>query len=254
MYRSIQTALVFVGLTLGLCLAASANLVSITGFEEFNAGDQAMFRQPTFSGSTSGNLGATPNTTAVVDSFASTGMKSLNSSWSFLADTGWLRLTTFGAPFLPNPTIDYTLGLQFDIFTDRALYVTLASRETGTSMGVGQNGGTSGGIEWIGGVTDNTTSPPKGHLVAANAWTTLQFYPMSDPIKAFAGATADGILSSATGKGTIEHLAFVPADGAGAYSIYLDNFAQFVIPEPSTIALAFGGLALIGAARLRRRG
>jgi hypothetical protein len=31
-------------------------------------------------------------------------------------------------------------------------------------------------------------------------------------------------LDSTTGKGTLEHIALVPADGAGAHSIYLDNF------------------------------
>jgi hypothetical protein len=71
-----------------------------------------MFREPRFSGSTDFNLAATPNVSVPTNLVADTGAQSLRLSWAFLDanPTRWVRLTTFGAPKRPNPTIDYTSG------------------------------------------------------------------------------------------------------------------------------------------------
>jgi hypothetical protein len=73
----------------------------------------------------------------------------------------------------------------------------------------------------LGGTTDNTTSPPKGRLVHAGQWTTLNFFLPYEPVRSFTG---NGVLESSTGKGVLEHLALVPAAGTGTYNLFLDNF------------------------------
>jgi len=241
---------------LGMVGAAAADMVSITGFEEYSAGDQVMFRLPTFSSS---QVDPTPSVAQVAElppGFGIDGSRALYTSWSFKSTVTdpWLRLTTAGASNLPNPTVDFGMGLRFDIYTDRALFVTLGLRETGTTAAIGQNGGTGGAIEWVGGKTDPSKSPPLGQLAEANRWTTLEFAIPYEPVKGWVGG-GNGVLSSPTDKGTLEHLALIANDGAGVYNVYLDNFAQFgVIPEPATAGLVAAGLLLLGFARRRRRG
>lgn len=216
-----------------------------------------MFRQPSFSGSTGGKLDATPNFSMVTNVFPagnpSAGDNVYQSSWSFKQDAVsplWVRYTTYSAPNLPNPTIDFSSGLRFDIYTDRPLYVALLLRETNTTQPIGGNGGASGPIEFVGGSTDNSVSPVLGRYVEANAWTTLWFDIPNEPV---AGFTGDGILTSTTGKGVLEALALVGLPGnTGVHNIYVDNFVVEPIPEPTFTAFGIlGALALI-ARRLRR--
>jgi hypothetical protein len=101
------------------------------------------------------------------------------------------------------------------------LYVGIGFRETSTTAPIGADGGTSGTIEWIGGTTDNTVTPPLGHLVPAGQWTTLSFFLPYEPVRGFTG---NGVLETSTGKGVLEHLEFVPAAGPGTYNVDLDNF------------------------------
>jgi hypothetical protein len=71
--------------------------------------------------------------------------------------------------------------------------------------------------------------------VAAAAWTTLTFNPPQEPIYNFSGG--NGILSTASGLGVLEHLAIVPAAGTGTYNVYLDNFG---VLTPRTLAYSLG--------------
>jgi len=87
---------------------------------------------------------------------------------------------------------------------------------------IGADGGSSGPIEWVGGITDNTVTPPKGHIVPAGQWTTLSFFLPYEPARSF--YLGDGVLTSTTGKGVFEHLEFVPGGGLGTYNVWLDNF------------------------------
>ncbi len=198
---------------------------TLTDFEAFAPGTTVLFQKPSYSASTSSFLDAAPNFAYVTNVFPSghAGARVLCASWSFKtgAINPWLRLTSNGATNLPNPTISTNQVLQFDCYADKALYVVIGFRETGTSAPIGSDGGTSGTIEWIGGITDNTTSPPKGHFVPAGQWTTLDFYLPYEPVRGFTG---DGILETATGKGVLEHLALVPGGGTGVYNLWLDNF------------------------------
>jgi hypothetical protein len=130
-------------------------------------------------------------------------------------------LTTFSAANVLNPTIRTNQVLQFDIYTDNDLYVSIGFRETSTTAPIGTDGGTTGTIEFIGGTTDNTKIPVKGHFVPAGQWTALDFFVPYEPVHGFTG---NGVLETGTGKGVFEHLELVPAAGPRTYNIYLDNF------------------------------
>jgi hypothetical protein len=205
--------------------ARQASSQTLTDFEAYAAGTQVMFQPPSASGSTTGFLNATPNFACVTKAFppGHSSAKVLTAGWSFKTGTTdpWLRLTTFNATNLPNPTISTNQALQFDIYTDNDLYVAIGFRETSTTASIGADGGTSGTIEFIGGTTDNTKIPPKGRLVSAGQWTKLSFFLPYEPVRGFTG---NGILQTSTGKGVFEHLELVPAAGPGTYTIYLDNF------------------------------
>ena len=73
-------------------------------------------------------------------------------SLSFLTGTSnpWLRLTTANTVNRPNPIIDVTQSLWFDLYTDKALQVGLDVRETNPTGNYGDNGGTTGTIEFVG--------------------------------------------------------------------------------------------------------
>lgn len=82
----------------------------LTGFEGLDLGTEAVFQEPRFSGSTSGNLALLPNASLVSDDLAASGSNANRIDFEFLNDNpaGWLRLTTFNTGQLPNPAIDFT--------------------------------------------------------------------------------------------------------------------------------------------------
>jgi hypothetical protein len=155
------------------------------------------------------------------------------------ATNPWLRLTTGSAPNWPNPVIDFTKRLRFDLYSDKAVKVAVGCRETTTAAGtaIGSNGATSGGIEWAGVTNLSGTAPMPTRTVAAGTWTTLTFDFPNEPILNFSGG--NGILSTASGLGVLEHLAIVPVAGTGTNNIYLDNFAVLA-PRAFTYSLAAG--------------
>ena len=208
--------------------AGAGPLQTLADFEAYAAGTSVMFRDPAFSGSTSSHLDTNPgiaNFTRVTNNFPAghASARVLQASWTFKSGTAnpWLRLTTSSAPNLPNPVIGFNQVLRFDLYTDRDLYVAIGLRETNTGAPIGGNGGASGDIEWVGGTTNNSISPPRGRLVTAGQWTTLEFFIPYEPVRA---STGNGLLESTTGKGVLEQLTLVPADGVGAHNLYLDNF------------------------------
>lgn len=202
----------------------------ITDFEGFANGTSSgtvMFRQPSFSGSTSAFMDASPNTTTVTGTFPAgqQGARVLRANWSWNSSANaWLRLTTSGTANLPNPVLHVGRKLIFDIHTDKALRVGVGVRETGNATGtpIGSDGGASGGIEFVGVTNVVSSQPQPTRTVSAGAWTTLVFDLPNEPVRSFSGG--NNLLSTATGLGVLEHLAFVPAAGSGAYNVYLDNF------------------------------
>ena len=126
-----------------------------------------MFRSPSYSGTTSSFIDtAAPNFAYVTNSFPAghAGSGVLQAAWSFNASAGgWLRLTTADGPVIPNPTVDFRQGMQFDVLADKPVYIALGLRETSTTAALGANGGNAGQpIEWLGGTTSNTSYAAKG--------------------------------------------------------------------------------------------
>ena len=200
----------------------------LTGFEGYANGAEVMFRAPRFSGSTSFHLTAEPNVRGVTDAVTPFGgSKSYSLQWQFVDATAqrWVRVTTFDAANLPNPTIELDKPIRLRLRLDSgSLRVTLGVRETGTTADVGQNGGTAGTIEWVG-AASQISGAPQGVLLTGQpgVWQTLVFDPVTDPVLGFTG---DGNLSSPTGKGTVEHLAFSSAGTAGPFTVYIDDIEQ----------------------------
>lgn len=76
------------------------------GFEGFAVGDEVMFQEPDFSGSTSGNILA-GSAAGVTDGMAATGGQSYRADFQFVDNTAtrWIRMTTFQSANVPNPAI-----------------------------------------------------------------------------------------------------------------------------------------------------
>jgi hypothetical protein len=224
----------------------------ITDFENFTTDTTnglPLFRNPRYSSSTSANLDTTPDLAIATDVYTTTGHgtgRVLRVSCNYTNATNpWLRLTTAGTPNWPNPVIDFTKRLRFDLYTDKAVKVAVGCRETTTAAGtpLGSDGGTTGGIEWAGVTNISGTAPMPTRTVAAGSWTTLTFNFPTEPILNFSGG--NGILSTASGLGVLEHLAIVPAAGTGTNNLYLDNFA---VLAPRTLTYTLGASAPTNAA------
>jgi hypothetical protein len=221
------------------------NVADFEAFPNNTANGTVMFRSPNLSGSTAAFLDAAPNLSTVTATYPSghSGTRAMAVSWSFNATADpWLRLTTFGATSLPNPVIDFSRRFQFDMHCDRPLRVGLGLRETTNAPGtaIGSNGGSIGAIEWVGVTNRLNGQPQPTRLVPAGAWTTLTFDLPSEAV--FSYVNGNGVLSTASGVGVLEHVALVPAAGPGTYNVFLDNFA-LVESAPLTFSLDAGVLA-----------
>jgi hypothetical protein len=227
----------------------------ITDFEGYTLGANGvvLFRQPSFSGSTSGFVVGDPcdfaggvyNCSQISNDYAFSGTQSLRVAWQFRTDANgnpfpnaWLRLTTFNTTSVPNPAITFAHRVRVRLYVPSDtpdFYLTLGVRETGTTAACAGNGGTSGGIEWIGATSAQGNNAPVGKLVnQKDQWVTVKFDASCDPIRAFAGATANGQLD--TERGTLEQLAFTPTDPAnlGPYIVYIDDVETYV-PVPGDV-------------------
>jgi hypothetical protein len=219
-----------------------------------------LFRQPSFSGSTSsfvvGGACNIPNgvfnCALISDEQAFSGTQSLKVAWQFRLNpaTGqpfpnaWLRLTTFNTTSVPNPAITFAHRVRVRLYVPSDtpdFYLTLGVRETDTTARCGGNGGVNnpngvaGGIEWVGATSAQGNNAPVGKLVnQKDQWVTVKFDASCDPIRAFAGATANGQLD--TERGTLEQLAFTPTDSAnlGPYIVYIDDVETYV-PTPGDV-------------------
>ena len=199
-------------------------VVSFETFTNNTPNEYVMFKKPANSSTTSSYIDTSvTNYTSVTTSFPAghSSAKVLKAVWNFRTGTAnyWVRLTTFNTTALPNPAINASARLKFDVYTSKALKVGLGIRETGTTAANGANGGTTGTVEYVGVSSVLSGTPQPTRTVPASTWTTLEFDLPNEPIQAFTG---DGILSP--GQQALEHLALVGAGGTGNYTVYFDNF------------------------------
>lgn len=230
----------------------------ITDFEAFTLGanGQVMFRQPTFSGTTSGFLETSPNLSVISNEQAYSGTKSLKVSFQLKpAQTNpWVRLTTFNTSFLPNPIISATLPLSLRVYVPEGapdIRLTLGIRETNPTGDIGANGGTSGPIEFVG-APAKSGSAPQGKLITAKGqWVQVVFDIPNEPVLSFPAGGSNGVLETTKGKVVLEHLAITPADSSvvGPYTFYLDDIT--VVPEPASLGIL--GMGVAGLLWRRRR-
>ncbi|MDB6029571.1 MAG: hypothetical protein JWM68_5794, partial [Verrucomicrobiales bacterium] len=212
-------------LNLGIARATEP-VVNYETFTNNTPNEQVMFKKPANSSTTTNFMDLTAsNYTTIVTSFpagnANAGAKVLKAGWTFKTGTSnyWVRLTTANTTLLPNPAINATARLKFDIYSDKSLKVALGIRETGTTAENGANGGTTGTIEFIGASGKQSNGAPiPTRTVNANTWTTLEFDLPNEPKQAFTG---DAILTG--GQQVLEQLALVGTT-TGAHTVHLDNF------------------------------
>jgi hypothetical protein len=253
------------GTTLRVTNSATAPDVvqPITDFQPFvnqaYKSDTAMFLHPLASPATSTNLGVpttatdmryTPDVAAVTIDCPTlnhgTGCV-LQVSCQFInTNNPWLLLTTANAPALPNPVINVTGKLRFDMYSDQAVRVAVGCRKTTNAVGtvLGSNGGTAGDIVWAGVTNMAGSAPMPTRTLAATNWTTFTFDFTNEPIRSYPSGGA-AVLSTASGLAVLEHLAIVPfagttfyntTGGTNVYNIYLDNF-QALVPRKLTWSL-----------------
>ena len=198
---------------------------TLANFEGYANGTHVLFQSPRYSGSTVNDLDSQPNLAEVtneVPAFSGTGCYKVE--WQFI-DTDpqrWMRLTTYQGAYIPNPTVRLDHRVRVRLRVDAGRFrLAVGIRETATTADVGADGGTAGPIEWLGAASD-VNGAPQGVLVEPmpGVWQTFVFDPFRDPIHAMTG---DGVLSSFTNKGTLEHLAFTLVDTAGPFTVYVDD-------------------------------
>lgn len=91
--------------------------VVVSDFEGYADGEEVIFQEPGFSGSTTAFV--LPGSTAGVDSStAYNGNASYRLQWTFVDSdpNGWVRLTTFDTANLPNPLIRFDAGSEVTMY------------------------------------------------------------------------------------------------------------------------------------------
>lgn len=241
----------------------------ITDFEAFSTptfNGTVVFRQPSFSGSTSGKILSSPDITQVVRPLGGIGGNTTNIlmttfAWNSSVSNHWLRLTTFDTPGpptrpVPNPQANLSQWLFFDMYSVKSVNLFgVGIRETGTSGPIGSDGGFSGPIEWVSNAPLGAWPDPiaGGMLINPNTWYTIGIDLAASPH--IRGFTGDGNLSG--NFGVLEHLAFTPANDLGItidpHIIYLDNFRQSTAPVPEPLTMLLLGFGLVGLGIFRKK-
>ena len=105
--------------------------------------------------------------------------------------------------------------------------VSIGVRESGVVVPIGGNGGATGGIEWIN--LDGLT------LTANGTWQQFTFNFGTDPVTAFAGATANGVLDGT--RGALEHIRIRNISGVtDVLSMQVDDIVNTVGGTPTLIS------------------
>ncbi len=216
---------------------------------------EQMFRKPANSSTTLGFIDTVATNYSMVRTAGMPagggGTHAVKAGWTFKSTAGagyWMRFNTFDAPTWPNPTIALDQIIRFKIYSSKAIKVGVGVRETSTTAAYGQNGGTTGVIEWVGVTNVVSGNPVPNRLVPATNWTTLSFNIPFEPQAAFTG---DGKVLQTGAKGVLEHIIVQGAGGTGAYTVWVDDLA---VVAQNTLAYSLDSGAPAGASIERRTG
>ncbi len=117
------------------------------------------------------------------------------------------------------------------------ILLTLGVREEPDVTTIGENGGATGTIEWIGSSTAGAA--PQGKLITPSPhWQTVTFNPATDPIQGFSG---DGVLTGT--HAVLECLGITitgPQYNSGRYVLYIDNVTSTNADNETAVVLAGG--------------
>lgn len=216
----------------------SGNL-ELENFEGYTTGTQAMFRQPSFSGGTTGIEAGDFSKVSDLE-YNNTldylewpiGVQSYRVFWEWTSSgSGTVRLTTANTAQRPNPMVDFNTGLSFYyLLRGGELDFYLWLRETGGGGPIGADGGTLGTIE-------ATLNPIR--LEANIDW---QYLHVDIPNEEWNAITGNDVLEGDWG--TIESFYFVAVSGdpTVVFDIYFDDIYQgseqtpyFPTPTPTPI-------------------
>lgn len=225
------------GTTFYTIIESDGKIEDIIDFDTEDDDEVVGFLDPSTASDTQKNLKVGGTTFAGINSdpggFQST--KSYNLQFEFKDNTEerWVRITTANAPIKPNPIIDLSKRVRFKILnTEASIYLSLGVREIDLiTANVGDNGGTTGSIEWVGAnsvVSDSDDlDVPVGLLIqASDEWQDIEIDLRKESIISYQNGNSD-----LTGNyGVLEHLAFTvnpdDSDGAGPFNIYIDKLQQ----------------------------
>jgi hypothetical protein len=204
----------------------------VINFEEYNSGDLVMFREPHWSGSTTGIVAetdssavSTAETNDILDPAVGTpGLKSYRFYWEWsVAGAGNVRATTYATPVRGNPLLDLTKGLSIYIKVKQGI-VDLGYwiRETGGSGPIGADGGLTGTIEKMENFRRFSASPQ---------W---QYVYFDIPNETYTTLNGDGILNDQWG--TLESLQFYAVSGSAdtQIGVFVDDIYQGPEHNPIT--------------------
>ena len=224
---------------------------------------QEMFKMPEWSGSTS--MYVVPNTAGQYDNnaaFRASGLQTEGAAamqvffrWVDPADpNAWVRLTTYNGPERPNPALHLAGKVRFKITNRSELFfgrvgICIGVRETDQNVPQLADGGTIGTVEWVG--VSGTAGDPNNPRPVPVLWISPGANPVAvefdlstgevflDGVSqggGIAAFTGDGVLSTPSMRGTLEHIAFVndPADTATLIDVAIDEL-QFEAPVPDPV-------------------
>jgi len=209
----------------------------VEDFEPYAPGEEAMFRDPQYSGTTTGintstdvsEVSGAEANNRLDPAYGSLGIQSHRFFWTWLiSGSGFVRATTNIALERPNPLINFTTGVSVYLKISKGTVdFGLWLRETGGSGPIGANGGAIGPIE-------KTTNLRR--INASPDWQYLYFNLQSE---AWTSVSGNGILDGAWG--VLEAFAFtaVGSDPSTDIEIYVDDIyngsqhSPLAVPSPT---------------------
>lgn len=225
------------GILVGVLPGLAFGQTVIQDFETSALESGTLFRQPRYSGSTSGlletqfNLGRVVRMGSPASNLAGAGQQCFEAQFEFKWNRAakWCRLTTFNTAGTPNPYVDVTRKLRIDLWVNAPVYLAAGLREVGGVGAIGANGGTTGSIEWV--ANSGLGGPggqPNGQLLTGGVWQTVEIDLGAIPkgvlapgrVLNFAGG--NNILN-APGGYTLEHLAFSGLDQHYTVHVLIDR-------------------------------